>query len=98
MIQDVCDRIIRLNTVKTNNVAVSEITIERCMVGPMIASLCTPRSSKEDEAIKGKWVRVARDLNRQSGLWHLVSLGRFSAQRNGVNIISDLVLPTDKAS
>ena len=76
MIQDVCDRFSHLNTLETNNVAVSEITIERCMV---MASLCTPRSSKEDDAIKGKWVHVARDLNRQSGLWHLVIFGIFSA-------------------
>lgn len=37
-------------------------------------SLCTPHTTKEQDAMKGKWVRVARDLNRQSGLWHLVCL------------------------
>ena len=79
MIQDVCDRCSHLNIAETNNVAVSEITIERCIV---MASLCAPRSSKEEDAIKGKWVYVARDLNRQSGLWHLVILGMFSASRN----------------
>ena len=35
--------------------------------------LCAPSSSTSDDAIKGKWVRVPRDINLQSGMWHLVS-------------------------
>lgn len=67
--------ICREGLLMTNELTVSEIAIERCMLGPMMASLCYPHSTKEQDALKGKWVRVNRDLNRQSGLWHLV---RFS--------------------
>lgn len=38
-----------------------------------LAYLCYPKSSPEADAIKGKWVRVDRDLNMMSGLWSLVS-------------------------
>lgn len=34
--------------------------------------VCAPSSSTSDDAIKGKWVRIPRDLNLQSGMWHLV--------------------------
>lgn len=52
---------------------VSEISISRCMM-PMafVGDLCNPESTDEQDAIKGKWVRVDRDLNKQSGLWTLV--------------------------
>lgn len=52
--------------------AVSEITVQRCMMGPFMSSLCYPHTTMEEDSTKGKWVRVGKDLNRQSGLWHLV--------------------------
>lgn len=52
---------------------VSEIAITRCMMSPnLVGNLCDPDSTIEQDAIKGKWVRVERDLNKQSGLWSLV--------------------------
>jgi hypothetical protein len=51
---------------------VSEITVVRCMFDLTLFDLCAPSSSTSDDAIKGKWVRVPRDLNLQSGMWHLV--------------------------
>lgn len=47
----------------------SEITVTRCVVDPEIAgSLCFPDSTSEQDAIKGKWVRVEPNLNMQTGL------------------------------
>jgi hypothetical protein len=46
------------------------------MMGNFMAQLCYPHSTAEQDAIKGKWVRVDKDLNRQSGLWHLVRYSR----------------------
>lgn len=37
-----------------------------------VGDLCNPESTAEQDAIKGKWVRVKRDLNKQAGLWTLV--------------------------
>lgn len=51
---------------------VSEIAVVRCMLDLTIVDICAPHSSTSDNAIKGKWVRVPRDLNFQSGMWHLV--------------------------
>ncbi|KAI0028898.1 Metallo-dependent phosphatase [Vararia minispora EC-137] len=54
-----------------HDTGLTDITIERCVWTSAMFDLCTPRSSKEDDAVKGKWVRVDRDLNLQAGMWHL---------------------------
>lgn len=54
------------------SITVSEIAVVRCMFDLSMVDMCAPSSSTSDSAIKGKWVRVPRDLNRQSGMWHLV--------------------------
>ena len=46
--------------------AVSEIGITRCVVTPSMVN-------DEQDAIKGKWVRVECDLNLKFGLWTRVS-------------------------
>jgi hypothetical protein len=52
---------------------VSEIAITRCMMPPsLVGDLCAPTTTVEQDAIKGNWVRVDRDLNKQAGLWTLV--------------------------
>ena len=48
----------------------SEITITKCYIKPSLAGdTCTPHSTTEQDAIRGKWVRVARDLNLEAGMW-----------------------------
>lgn len=38
------------------------------MVQPEVAGdLCAPKSTSEEDAVKGKWVRVPRDLNLEAG-------------------------------
>lgn len=47
---------------------VSEIAVTRCLVDPEISGdLCTPDTTSEQDAIKGKWVRVEPNLNWEAG-------------------------------
>jgi len=47
---------------------VSEITVVHCLIDPGYGTdLCTPESTSEQDAIKGKWVRVPRNLNLEGG-------------------------------
>ena len=47
---------------------VSEITVSHCLAPPrMFGDLCAPPSTPEQDAIKGTWVRVPRNLNLESG-------------------------------
>ncbi len=50
--------------------------------------VCAPSSSTSDDAIKGKWVRVPRDLNLQSGMWHLVRGLALPALRTNLSVVS----------
>jgi hypothetical protein len=50
---------------------VSEIVITRCFVNPRLGSgICDPKSTSEQDAIRGKWVRVDRSIH-QLLLWLL---------------------------
>jgi hypothetical protein len=57
-------------------VAVSEIAIEYCAVPPHMAigTMCRPSTTKEEDGIKGNWVRVEGNLNAQTSILFLVSL------------------------
>jgi hypothetical protein len=55
---------------------VSEIAIEYCAVPPHMAigTMCRPSTTKEEDGIKGNWVRVEGNLNAQTSIFFLVSL------------------------
>ncbi len=40
--------------------------------------VCAPASSQSEDAIQGKWVRVPRNLNIETGMWPLVTVVRLS--------------------
>ncbi|EIM92818.1 Metallo-dependent phosphatase [Stereum hirsutum FP-91666 SS1] len=83
------------NPLLPHDTGLSEIMIVRCMFASQWAEMCAPKSSKEDEAIKGKWVRVDPDLNIQSGMWHLNVYYR-RTRRLDVRLITNIqLLPTD---
>jgi hypothetical protein len=79
---------------------VSEITVTRCMVNPSYSGdYCSPESTNEEDSIKGKWVRVPRNLNREGSYvagW-LVSLHTrdsgsqpYAARRNYTTVGQDV--------
>ncbi|KAJ8482432.1 hypothetical protein ONZ45_g14949 [Pleurotus djamor] len=80
------------NPLLPHDTGLSELTVERCMVNPSMAGdLCTPWSSKEDDSHKGKWVRVNRNLDSQSGVWYLHVYYR-RTRRLDIPLIDDLQL------
>lgn len=48
------------------------------MMPPYWAHLCFPKTTVEQDATKGKWVRVGKNINAQSGLWTLVRAFRIA--------------------
>ncbi|KIM83051.1 hypothetical protein PILCRDRAFT_819843 [Piloderma croceum F 1598] len=80
-----------------HDTGLSEISVQRCMFGPFMAQLCYPPSTPEQDAIKGKWVRVNKDLNRQSGLWHLNIYYR-RTRRLDIPLVAELKLLPDSQS
>ena len=56
---------------------VSEIHVTECMIDPLFipsvaADSCSPPTTKEEDALKGKWVRVERNLKLQLSAKSLV--------------------------
>ena len=60
----------------------TEVTVMPCFFPPWIyPRLCSPPTTPEEDKLKGRWVRVERDLNVKSGLWYLVSLASSTSTR-----------------
>ncbi|GLB41788.1 putative calcineurin-like phosphoesterase [Lyophyllum shimeji] len=72
----------------------SEITVTRCFVDPGFGEeLCAPDSTSEQDAIKGKWVRVKRDLNLEGGYTApYLNLYYRRTRRQDINLITDIQL------
>ncbi|EPT01283.1 hypothetical protein FOMPIDRAFT_1023369 [Fomitopsis schrenkii] len=81
-----------------HDTGLSEIEITRCFLDPWYAEsiagdLCAPGSTKEDDAYKGKWVRVPRNLNMQSGLMNMNIYYR-RTRRHDIPLVTEFrVLP-----
>lgn len=61
--------------------AVAEIAIEKCYIDPeFVRGMCEPKTVTQDDAIKGKWVRVGPDLNQETSLTYLVSVPSRNSQ------------------
>jgi len=85
---------------------ISEITVMPCFFPPWIyPRLCSPPTTPEQDKLKGRWVRVERDLNVKSGLWYLVSSASFPlpclgspvdlARKRPLCLLSEHLLPPD---
>ncbi|KAI0259375.1 Metallo-dependent phosphatase-like protein [Gloeopeniophorella convolvens] len=79
-----------------HDTGLSEIAVMRCMFDLSMIDMCAPSSSASDDALKGKWVRVPRDLNLQGGMWHLLLYYR-RTRRMDVPLVLDIqLLPAGK--
>lgn len=73
-----------------HDTGLTEIAVERCLVNPDRApELCMPKTTKEDDALKGKWVRIPRNLNTQKGFWYLHVFYR-RTRRQDAPLITDI--------
>ncbi|KIM44481.1 hypothetical protein M413DRAFT_442454 [Hebeloma cylindrosporum] len=76
----------------------SEIAVQRCVINPDVGGdFCYPDSTSEDDAIKGKWVRVPRNLNLEGGYmagWLNMYYRR--TRRQDINLITDVQLFSDQ--
>ena len=49
---------------------VSEIAISQCFIDPdAVGKMCEPGSTSEQDAMKGRWVRVPRNLNMEGSIF-----------------------------
>lgn len=75
-----------------HSTGLTEIAIRPCLVSPSIAGdICAPKTTPEEDALKGKWVRVGKDLNVMTGMWWL-SIYYRRTRRLDVPLITSLHL------
>ncbi|TFK71339.1 Metallo-dependent phosphatase [Pluteus cervinus] len=89
------------NPVLPHDTGLSEISLARCLVNPdmILGDPCAPDTTPEQDAIKGKWVRIPRDLNLEGGYlsgWLYLYYRR--TRRQDINLITDLRLLPEKES
>lgn len=76
----------------------TEIAVRACYLPAWLyPSACTPPTTPEDDKLKGRWVRVERDLNAKSGLWYLNAYYR-RTRRFDAPLITDVRWLEDGAS
>ncbi|KAI0630843.1 Metallo-dependent phosphatase [Trametes polyzona] len=81
-----------------HDTGLSEIHITECIVNPFFvpnvaSDLCYPSSTKQDDALKGKWVRVERNLKEQLSIKSLNVFYR-RTRRHDIPLVTELrVLP-----
>ncbi|KAJ7180636.1 Metallo-dependent phosphatase-like protein [Mycena filopes] len=77
-----------------HDTGLSEIAITRCFVNPRLGSgMCDPDSTSEKDAIRGKWVRVDRNLNFEGTIFSgYLNIFYRRTRRQDVNLITDIKL------
>jgi len=55
----------------TDTRPITEITVKSCVLPPGLYDVCSPTSSKKEDALRGEWERLDRDLNKRIGITYL---------------------------
>lgn len=75
-----------------HDTGIAEVSLEQCYINPdYFPRLCDPPTTTQDDAVKGKWVRVRPDLNRQGG-WTYLNIYYRRTRRLDIPLITDLKL------
>ncbi len=72
----------------TDTRPITEITVKSCVLPPGLYDVCSPTSSKKEDALRGEWERVDRDLNKRIGITYLYLFVRKSRARQSTCVSS----------
>ncbi|KAF9266823.1 Metallo-dependent phosphatase [Marasmius fiardii PR-910] len=81
-----------------HDTGLSEIAVVHCVFNPntVPTELCSPPTTKELDAIHGKWVRVERDVNLETGYWSgFLHIYYRRTRRQDVKLITNITLLPD---
>ncbi|PFH51912.1 hypothetical protein AMATHDRAFT_141299 [Amanita thiersii Skay4041] len=75
-----------------HDTGLSEITVTHCLADPeLFGEVCAPPSTPEQDAIKGTWVRVPRNLNLEGGYMSgYLEIYYRRTRRQDINLVTDL--------
>lgn len=59
------------NPLGNDTTPITEIQALSCFTPPGLFNLCSPQSTLKEDALRGKWMRVTKDLNAGIGIYYL---------------------------
>lgn len=54
----------------------TELQVKTCVLSPGLYDLCSPTSSAKEDATRGKWERIDKDLSKRIGVYYLYIYAR----------------------
>lgn len=76
---------------------ITEITAKACIWPPSIYDTCTPESSVREDAERGRWMRIEKDLNMRVGIYYLYIFYRRLPYGSNADTVRDFkLIPVSK--
>ncbi|GAA6050487.1 hypothetical protein JCM3770_002620 [Rhodotorula araucariae] len=70
----------------------TELQVKTCVLSPGLYDMCSPTSSAKEDATKGKWERIDRDVSRKAGIKYLYIYARRLLPGSNADVITDIRL------
>lgn len=70
----------------------TSIFVQTCILSPGLYDLCSPTSSAREDATRGKWQRIDKDVSKKIGVKYLYVYARASRLRSSFFSPADLLL------
>ncbi|GAA5859682.1 hypothetical protein JCM1840_006407 [Sporobolomyces johnsonii] len=70
----------------------TELQVKTCVLSPGLYDLCSPTSSAREDATRGVWERIDRDVSKKIGIYYLYIYGRRLLPGSAADVITDVRL------
>ncbi|GAA5913525.1 hypothetical protein JCM8208_000701 [Rhodotorula glutinis] len=70
----------------------TELQVKTCVLSPGLYDMCSPTSTAKEDAARGKWERIDRDVSKQAGIYYLYVYARRLLPGSTADVITDLRL------
>ncbi|GAA5993597.1 hypothetical protein JCM11641_005129 [Rhodosporidiobolus odoratus] len=75
-----------------NQTPFTELQVKTCLLSPGLYDLCSPTSSAREDATRGKWERINKDVSKKNGIKYLFVYGRRLLPGSTAAVITDIRL------
>ncbi|GAA5887611.1 hypothetical protein JCM6882_001470 [Rhodosporidiobolus microsporus] len=73
-----------------NTTPITELELKACILSPGLYDMCSPTSSAKEDATRGKWERIDKDLSKKIGVKYLYLYARRLLPGSTADVITDL--------
>ncbi|TNY21815.1 hypothetical protein DMC30DRAFT_411233 [Rhodotorula diobovata] len=75
-----------------NTAPFTELQVKTCVLSPGLYDMCSPTSTAKEDAARGKWERIDRDVSKKAGIYYLYLYARRLLPGSTAPVITDLRL------